>query len=298
MSAIQRPILPLALATPTEEKVQQKTDQEPERPPEDKIEEKVVRELDQPIANKPECVPAKILSVDIGGTKIKMLANTATEPRKLPSGKTLTPTKMVEAIKELAQDWEYDAVSIGYPGLVGSNGPRSEPGNLGPGWVGFNFGAAFDKPVRIVNDAAMQALGSYEGGRMLFLGLGTGLGSALIAEKCIITLELGRLLYKDGRTLGQVLGRKGFEESGKKVWRQAVAEIVGVLMASFVTDYVVIGGGNAKELKELPAGVRLGHNLTAFRGGFRLWHVEDVQTLVPEGGLPCPPKEPEDWRLI
>jgi hypothetical protein len=244
------------------------------------------------------CTPAKILSVDIGGTKIKMLATGATEPRKLPSGKTLTPNKLVDAIKELANDWEYEAVSIGYPGLVGSNGPRSEPLNLGPGWVGFNFGAAFDKPVRITNDAAMQALGSYDGGRMLFLGVGTGLGSALIAEKCIVTLELGRLLYKDGRTLGEVLGRRGLEASGKKAWRQAIADVVHVLMAAFVADYVVLGGGNAKLIKDLPAGTRLGHNLTAFRGGFRLWHVEDIQTLVPEGGPPCPPKEPEEWRMI
>jgi predicted NBD/HSP70 family sugar kinase len=246
----------------------------------------------------PDAAPTKILAVDIGGTKIKMLASDATEPRKLPSGKTLTPARMVEAIKELDEGWDYEAVSIGYPGLVGPNGPRSEPRNLGSGWVGFNFGAAFDKPVRIVNDAAMQALGSYDGGRMLFLGLGTGVGSALIAEKCIVTLELGQLLYKDGRTLGEVLGRRGLEKSGKTRWREAVDEVVHRLMSAFVADHVVIGGGNAKLIKKLPAGARLGHNLTAFRGGFRLWHVEDIKTLEPEGVPPKPAKEPEDWRML
>lgn len=273
MSAVQRPRLALTPSSPEE------------APP------------SEPKAPDP-CIPSKILSVDIGGTKIKMLASGVTEPRKLPSGKKLTPALMVQAVKELAADWEYEAVSIGYPGLMGPQGPRSEPGNLGPGWVGFNFGAAFDKPVRIINDAAMQALGSYEGGRMLFLGVGTGLGSALIAEKSLVTLELGRLLYKDGRTLGEVLGRKGLEKSGKSAWRAAVTEVVHVLTAAFVADYVVLGGGNAKLIKEVPPGARLGHNLTAFRGGFRLWHVDDVQTLVPEGGAPCPPKEPEDWRLL
>ncbi|MFO0968891.1 MAG: ROK family protein [Gemmataceae bacterium] len=242
--------------------------------------------------------PTKILAVDIGGTKIKMLVTGATEPRKLPSGKRLTPARLMDAIKELAQDWDYEAVSIGYPGLVGSNGPRSEPLNLGPGWVGFNYGAAFDRPVRIVNDAAMQALGSYEGGRMLFLGLGTGLGAALIADKAIVTLELGRLVYKDGRTFGETLGRKGLDRAGKGPWREAVGDIVPTLMAAFVADYVVIGGGNAKLVRKLPAGARLGHNNTAFRGGFRLWHVEDLQTLVPQGGPPAPPKEAEQWRMI
>lgn len=257
------------------------------------------RESAEPVVEDERlCAPSKILTVDIGGTKIKMLANSDSEPRKLPSGKTLTPTKLVKAVQELAEDWEYEAVSIGYPGQVGVNGPRSEPGNLGPGWVGFNFGAAFDRPVRIVNDAAMQALGSYEGGRMLFLGVGTGLGSALISEKCIVTLELGRLPYKDGRSLGEVLGRRGLEAAGKKAWRATLAEVVPLLMAAFVADSIVIGGGNAKLVKELPGGTRLGHNLTAFRGGFRLWHVEDIQTLVPEGGPPCPPKEPTEWRLL
>jgi polyphosphate glucokinase len=146
--------------------------------------------------------PASILSIDIGGSKVKILATGQTEPRKMRSGKGLTPIRMVEGVRELASDWDYDAVSIGYPGNVGENGPCSDPGNLGSGWVAFNFAAAFGLPVRIINDAAMQALGSYEGGRMLFLGLGTGLGSALIADHVIVPLELGRLLYKKRRDVG------------------------------------------------------------------------------------------------
>jgi polyphosphate glucokinase len=192
---------------------------------------------------------------------------------------------MVDAVRELAKGWNYDAISIGYPGLVGQNGPRSEPLNLGPGWVGFDFAAALDRPVRIVNDAAMQALGSYEGGRMLFLGLGTGLGSVLISENVIVTLELGRLGYGDEQTLGEVLGRRGLERLGKKTWRKEVARIVPTLMAAFAADYVVLGGGNSKTLKELPPGARMGHNLTSFRGGLRLWHLPDLTTLHVEGGV-------------
>lgn len=242
--------------------------------------------------------PSKILAIDIGGTKVKVLVSGETEPRKVSSGKELTPTRMVEEVQKLASDWKFQAVSIGYPGLVGSAGPRSEPGNLGPGWVGFDFALAFGKPVRIINDAAMQALGSYEGGRMLFLGFGTGLGSALIADKIIIPLELGRLAYRDGRTLGEVLGRAGLAKLGKKAWRIAVKEAASTLLAAFVADHVVIGGGNAKLLKELPPGMRMGHNLTAFRGGFRLWDVEQVTTLPADGSQPGPTPVPADWRLI
>src|SRR5262249_41639008 len=146
-------------------------------------------------------------------------------------------------------DWEYDAISIGYPGLVGASGPRSEALNLAPGWVGFDYAAAFGKPVRIINDAAMQALGSYEGGKMLFLGLGTGLGSALISDNSIVPLELGRLRLRDEETLGELLGRKGLKRLGKKVWRQLVAEAVSMLSAAFVVDVVVLGGGNAKQMR-------------------------------------------------
>jgi polyphosphate glucokinase len=242
--------------------------------------------------------PEKILVIDIGGTKVKTLARGHTEPRKMTSGKTLTPARLVERIRVLVKGWAYEAVSIGYPGLVGRNGPRSEPGNLGFGWVGFDFAAAFGIPVRIINDAAMQALGSYDGGRMLFLGLGTGLGSTLITENVIIPLELGQLPYEDS-TLGSILGRRGLDKIGKDRWRTVVTEAVASLTAAFVVDYVVIGGGNAKKVKTLPAGARKGHNLTAFRGGLRLWNLDAVPTQEPEGdnhhAAAAPPAE---WRVI
>ncbi len=170
--------------------------------------------------------PASVLVIDIGGTSVKFLATGQTEPRKAPSGREFTPAKLIETVRSLAHDWEFEAITIGCPALVGPHGPRSEPGNLGPGWVGFDFAAAFGKPVKMINDAAMQALGSYEGGRMLFLGLGTGLGSALIAGHVIIPLELGRLIYDTERTLGDVLGRAGLEKSGKGGWRKAVNRTV------------------------------------------------------------------------
>jgi hypothetical protein len=242
--------------------------------------------------------PASILVIDIGGTKVKVLATGQTEPRKAPSGKEFTPSRLVETARELAKDWEYDAISIGYPGLIGAQGPRSEPGNLGPGWVGFDFAAAFGKPVKMVNDAAMQALGSYEGGRMLFLGLGTGLGSALIAGNVIVPLEVGRLPYDGERTLSDVLGRRGMERNGKGEWRKAVTRAVTALMGAFVADYVVIGGGNAKQVKELPPGARLGHNLTAFRGGIRLWSLEDVWVLAAYGGESSHPTAKEALRML
>jgi predicted NBD/HSP70 family sugar kinase len=243
-------------------------------------------------------VPQQVLVVDIGGTKIKILATGQTEPRKAPSGKRMTPATMVETVKNLADDWEYQAISIGFPGLVGHHGPRSEPGNLGSGWVGFDYAAAFGMPVRISNDAAMQALGSYDGGRMLFLGLGTGLGSALLAQNAIVTLELGQLILGDGTTLGEILGRRGFRRLGKKAWREMVGRMVPALMGAFNADYVVLGGGNSKEIKLLPPGTRLGHNLTAFRGGFRLWHLEDIPTLGQEAGLPNHSTADTEWRVI
>lgn len=242
--------------------------------------------------------PASILAIDIGGTNVKILASGQVEARKAPSGKAFTPAQLLETVRTLAEGWEYEAVSIGYPGLVGPQGPRSEPGNLGPGWVGFNFPAALGKPVKMINDAAMQALGSYEGGRMLFLGLGTGLGSALITGHVIVPLELGALLYDDEQTLGQVLGRRGLERLGKRDWRKCVNRAVTALAHGFVTDYVVIGGGNAKQVKELPPGTRRGHNLTAFRGGFRLWSVEDVWVLAAVGGETPQPNTQESLRML
>lgn len=242
--------------------------------------------------------PRSILAVDVGGTGLKILATGQAEPRRRKSGPMMTPQEMVDLVREMASDWEYEAVSIGYPGQVGDHGPRSEPGNLGPGWVGFNFSAAFARPVRIVNDAAMQALGSYDGGRMLFLGLGTGVGSTLIAESVIVPLELGQLPYRDG-TLADTLGRVGLERLGKKKWRKAIDRVVPALMAALLADYVVIGGGNAKRIKNPPGGARLSNNLTAFRGGYRLWHVEDVKTLSDDDpNLPPAPAPPTEWRLI
>jgi hypothetical protein len=242
--------------------------------------------------------PRLILAVDVGGTKVKILATDQSEPRRRRTGPAMTPQQMVEAVKEMAADWEYEAVSVGYPGQVGDHGPRSEPGNLGPGWVGFNFPAAFGHPVRILNDAAMQALGSYDGGRMLFLGLGTGLGSTLIAESVIVPLELGQLPARGGQSLGEVLGRAGLKRLGRKKWRRVIERVVPALMAAHLADYVVIGGGNAKLIKDPPGGARLSNNLTAFRGGFRLWHVTDVRTLSGDDRPPQVPAVPPDWRVI
>ena len=221
-----------------------------------------------------------ILSIDIGGSKVKCLVSGENEPRAIPSGPALSAADMVHDVRRAARGWKYDAVSIGYPGMVGASGPLAEPGNLGPGWVGFDFAAAFDCPVKIVNDAAMQALGTYDGGRMLFLGLGTGVGSALIADGVLVPLELGELAAKRG-TLNERLGRAALDEVGRKKWRKRVMRALGSLQRAFLTDYAVLGGGNAKHLREpLPPGVRLGHNHAAFRGGYRLWGIEDLPTHV------------------
>ena len=241
--------------------------------------------------------PARILVLDVGGSKVKLLATGETTPRKIPSGPSLTPARMVKAVTAACKDWKYDAVSLGYPGLAGAQGPRSEPGNLGPGWVGFNFAAAFSRPVRILNDAAMHALGSYEGGRMLFLGLGTGLGSALVAQNVIIPLELGELPSRDGGLLGDALGRRGLKQIGKRAWRKELTRTVERLAAAFTPDYIVLGGGNAKLLKLLPPGTRIGNNLAAFRGGFRLWHLPDLPTLSARSELAAE-APPAEWRVI
>lgn len=255
-----------------------------------------------PPASKPppeKKTVSSILVIDVGGTKIKILAAGQTEPRKAPSGKEFTPGKLVETVRELAEDWQYDAISLGYPGLTGVHGPRSEPGNLGPGWVGFDFATAFGMPVKLINDASMQALGSYEGGRMLFLGLGTGLGSTLIAGNVIVPLELGQLIFDKSRTLNDVLSRRGLERLGKNDWRAAVNRAITALMHAFLADYVVIGGGNAKNVKELPPGVRRGHNLTAFRGGVRLWSVDDVFVLAAPGEQAAAPGGgPVEMRVL
>jgi len=212
-----------------------------------------------------------ILVVDVGGTNIKIFATGRKEPIKIPSGPKMTAKKMVQEVLASTMDWKYAAVSIGYPGPVVHGRPLCNPHNLGGGWVGFDFGKAFGHPIKLVNDAAMQALGIYRGGRMLFLGLGTGLGSAMIVDGILEPMEVAHLPYKKGRTYEDYLGIRGLKRMGKKKWRRFVAEISEQLRSALEADYVVLGGGNAKLLKELPPGCRLGNNLSAFTGGFRLW---------------------------
>jgi hypothetical protein len=209
--------------------------------------------------------------VDVGGTNVKILATGQRTPRKIPSGSTMTPRKMVQEVRRVAGEWVFDVVSLGYPGAVSQSRPAAEPKNLAAGWVAFDYEKAFGHPVKIINDAAMQALGSYEGGRMLFLGLGTGLGSALITDGVLVPLELAHLRYRKGRTYEDYVGLRGLEKYGKKKWRQHVDEVVTALSRAFLADYVVLGGGNAKKLKVLPKEARLGDNAQAFVGGFRLW---------------------------
>jgi polyphosphate glucokinase len=212
----------------------------------------------------------KILVVDVGGSHVKVLASGQREPRKFASGPTMTPRQMVAGVEKLTRGWKYDVVSIGYPGLVVHGRPVAEPHNLGRGWVRFDYRAAFGRPVRIINDAAMQALGSYEGGKMLFLGLGTGLGSALVVDGVVEPMELGHLPYKKG-TYEDYVGQRGLDKRGKKKWRRHVADVVAGFVAALEPDDVVLGGGNVGKLKELPPGCRAGDNANAFVGGFRLW---------------------------
>jgi polyphosphate glucokinase len=208
--------------------------------------------------------------IDIGGTSVKVLATGQTEPRKFPSGPGMKPKQMVSGVKQIVREWKYDAVSIGYPGLVLHGSPALEPRNLGRAWVGFDFKSAFGCPVKILNDAAMQALGSYNGGLLLFLGLGTGLGSALIQAGVVVPLELAHLSYKSG-TYEDFVGIRGLKRLGKKKWQRHVAFGVARLIDSIHPDDVVLGGGNAKKLDEMPPGCRRGDNANAFLGGFRLW---------------------------
>jgi hypothetical protein len=213
----------------------------------------------------------RILVVDIGGNNIKLLASGHHTPRKVPSGPDLTPGRMVAGVRKAVADWKYDAVTIGFPGPVKGDRPADEPKNLGRGWVRYDYRRAFGKPVRMINDAAMQALGSYRGGRMLFLGLGTGLGVALVLDGVLHALELAHLPYRNGKTYEDFIGKRGQDRMGKKRWRLVVSEIVTRLREAFQVDDVVIGGGNAKQLKEVPPGARLGDNANAFAGGFRIW---------------------------
>ena len=225
------------------------------------------------VAGKP---PSRnVLVIDVGGTSVKILATGQTEHRSFPSGPTMTPRRMVSEVKKLAAGWMHDLVSIGYPGPVLRGRPVSEPHNLGSGWVGFDFATAFGRPVQVINDAAMQALGSYKGGKMLFLGLGTGLGTAMIVDGVVEPMELGHLPYKKG-TYEDYVGRAGLERFGKKKWRRNVTDVVTRLIAALEPDDTVIGGGNVAKLEALPPQCRACDNSNAFRGGFRLWEDENA----------------------
>jgi polyphosphate glucokinase len=228
-----------------------------------------------------------VLVVDVGGSSVKLWHTAHEEHRKFSSGKSLTPEKMLNEIKSLADDWNWEAVALGLPCRVSCGRPVEDPANLGPGWVGFNFAAGFGQPVRIMNDAALQALGSYDGGRMLFLGLGTAVGSAYIAHQIIISLDLGRLV-SGGQMLFELLGDAGFEKLGPKKWQAQVQEIIPGLKSAMMVDYVVLGGGSVKKIDQLPDAVRRGHNRTVVEGGRKLWEE-----------LPDPAEKHDDvWKIF
>jgi polyphosphate glucokinase len=230
-----------------------------------------------------------VLVVDVGGTRVKFRQPGGTETRRFKSGPELTPDLLVHEVKCSTSDWQYDVVSLGYPGAVADGVPAADPGNLGSGWVGYDFEAAFNRPVRIVNDAILQALGAYRSGRMLFLGLGTGVGSALVSEYVLIPLELGCLPHVRGGTLFDQLGRAARNKNGHDAWQAAVLEMTPVLHTALNADYVVLGGGNGRKVDPLPPGVHRGEDDDAFEGGVRLWeeHVE------PHDGQP-----PRVWRVV
>jgi len=230
-----------------------------------------------------------VLVVDVGGTGVKLAVSNSDEARRFESGDGLTPDALVAQVREVTVDWRYDVVAIGFPGFVEDNRPRAEPGNLGSGWTGFDFERAFSRPVRLVNDAVMQALGAYEQGRMLFLGLGTGVGSALITEHVLVPLELGSLPHMSGGTVFENLGRAALETMGEAAWQQAVAEIVPALREAFLADYVVLGGGQARKVDPLPAETRRGGNHDAAIGGFRLWE----EVVQPHDRQPS-----RVWRIV
>jgi polyphosphate glucokinase len=228
----------------------------------------------------------RVLVLDVGGTNVKIRATGQRKSTKLPSGRTFTPDQMVAGVQKITRRWKYDVLSIGYPGPVLHGMPAVEPHNLAPGWVGFDFEKAFHRPVRLINDAAMQAIGSYEGGKLLFLGLGTGLGSAFIVDGILAATELGHLPYKNG-TFEDYVGRRGLKKYGIQTWRHDVEDVVERLVAALQPDDVVIGGGNADLLKTLPPGCRLGDNAYAIVGGFRLWETgKKAKCRLSESMLP------------
>ena len=213
----------------------------------------------------------RILVIDVGGTHVKLLVTGMKQPILIPSGPTLTPTTMIRQVKDAVKNFPYDVVSIGYPGPVVHGRPLREPHNLGKGWVSFDFRRALGRPVKIINDAAMQALGSYKKGRLLFIGLGTGLGSAMIADGVVEPMELAHLPYKHGKTYEDYLGIRGLKRLGRKKWAREVSKVISLMRAALQPEEVVLGGGNIKKLKKLPPGTRLGNNKNAFRGGSELW---------------------------
>jgi len=222
--------------------------------------------------------PLHVLEVDIGGSHVKFRVSGNPETREFESGPGLTAQQTVAGVHRLTGDWSFDRVSIGYPGVVIHGKIVVEPHNLGAGWVGFDFQKAFARPTRVINDASMQAIGSYQGGRMLFLGLGTGLGSALIVDGIVESMELAHLIFKKGKTYEDYVGDAGRSRLGSKKWRHAVHDVVDQLRVALEADYVVLGGGNARKLKKLPQGARLGSNEFAFTGGFRMWRAGGIGT--------------------
>jgi polyphosphate glucokinase len=230
-----------------------------------------------------------VLVIDVGGSHVKMLVTDGAEPRRFDSPPDMTPQQLVEGVREMTGDWPHDVISLGYPGAVDATGPRAEPGNLGSGWVGFDYEKAFGTPVRIVNDAVMQALGGYDGGRMLFLGLGTGLGSALVTEHVVVPLELGCLPFGNGETMAEHVGSEGRERLGSAAWIDAVRDITTILRGAMSADYIVLGGGNAKHIDPLPPATRRGSNDDAFAGGMRLWE----EMVEPHDRRP-----PAVWRVV
>jgi polyphosphate glucokinase len=226
-----------------------------------------------------------VLVIDVGGSKVKLRKSDSPQRIKFKSGCKMTPEQMARQTLLLTAKWQYDVVSIGFPGPVIHGKPVCDPQNLGKGWVDFNFRKVFRKPVKLMNDAAMQALGSYEGGRMLFIGLGTGLGSALIVDDVVVPLELSEMRYSRARTLEDMLGKRGVKRIGLARWRKAVRLAVANLKAAFVADYVMIGGGNVKKLKPFPSGARLGSNTHAFYGGVRLWHESPISAKMKKHTL-------------
>lgn len=233
-----------------------------------------------------------VLVIDIGGTNVKILASGHSQPKKFPSGPDLTPARMVAGVKKLAKDWKYDAITIGLPGPVLHGQLILDPRNLGGGWVGFDFSAAFGVPAKLVNDAAMQALGSYNGGKMLFFGLGTGLGAALVVNGVAESREIAHLPYRK-RTLEDYVGVHGMKRLGKKKWRKEVDKVITELVSRIHADDVVLGGGNAKKLKKLPNGCRLGSNANAFVGGFRLWEKPSGEKAPTAKVLKLLPRQPK-----